>query len=85
MTPLEIIILLHYYWSPEDYTHIITAIPAPKHHLIAMGLLERDFNPGTQTRYKITQRGRAHVKALKNLPLPEQQWVTPEAEEQAQS
>jgi hypothetical protein len=85
MSPLQICIVLHYYYSPEDWRDgewnagqgdIVRG-------LAGMGLLELDprshpiglgYKPGS---YRITERGRIYVEALKAMPLPVQVWQIP--------
>ena len=87
MSPLEIQILMHYsYTLGEDYSghdgpSIPRAILRILENMSKVDLLEDDRRPDSDTIFKITSRGKFHVKALKNLPLPARQWVTPEVTE----
>jgi hypothetical protein len=86
MSPLQIEIVLHYYYSPEDWrdgewndelremirdlaeTMALIEID-PRSHPIGLG-----YRPGT---YRITERGRVYVEALKAMPIPIQTWHVP--------
>jgi hypothetical protein len=80
LTPLHIRILLHYYyaasqWGEESKSDSLQEFQC---ELCRMELLRHTKKDDV---YSITDRGRAHVEALKSLPLPElktvEKWVTP--------
>lgn len=81
MSPLEIEILLHYYCIGGEYRDGDHSAPAVRDALDSFvevdGLLTRITESDLTIRHEITARGRAHVEALKSLPLPIQIWVTP--------
>lgn len=85
MSPLQICIVLHYYYSPEDWQDgdWNDGQRNTVRGLANMGLIELDprshpinlgYRPGT---YRITDRGRFYVEALKATPLPVQVWQMP--------
>ena len=77
MTPLEIGILLHYHYSTEDYRQGDFSAPAVRSTIDEfrdkLNLLGPSAYPG-QT-YQLTDRGKAYVRALCSLPLPDCRWV----------
>ncbi len=77
MTPLHLMILLHYYGSAEEYArrdpeHANSdAVVRFKLDLEGWGLLEAvTTGDATSARWRTTDRGNAHVEKLKALPLP---------------
>jgi hypothetical protein len=79
MTPFEIRILLHYYYSPDDFRGIDPLAPLWQETMNAFvveGLVRERKELGP--RYEITSRGTAYCMALQRVPLPVQQWVLPE-------
>lgn len=85
MTPLDIEILLHYHSRANDFRDGDFTAPAVAETIdsfrFAKDLLQSD-NLGPR-KYKLTERGDAHVLALLNLPLPVAVWVTPKAQKLA--
>ncbi len=83
MTPLQIQMMLHYYAIAEPYAcrqpeHANSeAVHQQRHSLICDELLETD--PGSPSSFRVTERGLAYVKALKDMPLPIKKWVMPDA------
>lgn len=85
MTPHELKILLHYFYSADDFEPFNCASSATKcalHNFLRDELL--DIPPQTggpngeaSPLYKITERGIIHVTALLNMPLPVQMWLSP--------
>lgn len=91
MSPLQICIVLHYYYSPEDWRDGDWSDGARDtvRGIAGMGLIELDprghpiglgYRPGS---YRITERGRIYVEALKGMPLPVQIWQIPPAPQEA--
>ena len=79
MTPFEIEILLHYHVStaPHRVEHDIVPIwPVTREWFFAEGLLEQfaSMNGGS---YRTTERGKAWIDYVCNLPLPEKSWKMP--------
>jgi len=73
MTPLEIQIMLHYYYSPNDYN-----LQPPAVQEAVARFLDKDLlRLGSITLYEITERGMAYVEMLKKVPLPICKWVAP--------
>jgi hypothetical protein len=78
MTPLEIEIALHYYYTPLPYPNmpmrdgIVDAF-------LAAGLLQprEGEYPPDWSKYERTDRLTAYCKALQAVPLPVQKWVAP--------
>ncbi len=73
----QLSILVHMYWSTEPYQpsgdHFFNmTIEYFKEH----GLAEdnKDAAAG-RLKFKLTDRGRAHVETLMCIPLPTQEWV----------
>ena len=83
MSPLEIEILLHYYYCPVDYQGGDISAPAVKNAIERfrdeLNLLEptQSMDVYHDPHYRITERGRVFVEALCNMPLPVKQWVMP--------
>jgi hypothetical protein len=74
MTVVELEVILHYAYCPYDPENQSPAYRNATVTLFRAGLLQ----PGTrQSQYEITDKGRAFVEALKNVPLPVCQWVVP--------
>ena len=87
MSPLQIAIVLHYYYSPEDWRDgewndgqrdTIRGLAAaglieldPRSHPIGLG-----YRPGT---YRLTKCGHVYVDALKAVRIPVQVWQIPAA------
>lgn len=81
-------IMLHYYYSGEDYTvshKHSTAVRDFLVHWVDIGMLSRtgEDNADGQTgpQYKITERGRVWVQALLATPYLVQSWNIPRAEQ----
>lgn len=77
MTPFEIDILLWY--ATRGIDHKVVEIEPPiwpetRDDFIANGLLVRSIS----TAYKITDKGRAYIKYLCEVPIPVCKWVLPE-------
>lgn len=86
MTPFELNILLHYYCRADDWRN-------GDHNKLAKDTIGRfldldlvkhsnfhieRFDDGSlRARYALTDRGKAYVHALMNVPLPEQIWIVP--------
>ena len=73
MTPLSIDILMRCYWSPEpiedlDYPSQQEVI----RDFLADGMIEATGEVG---RFTVTEKGRAHVEQLCNLPYPVAVWM----------
>lgn len=87
MTPLEIDIMLHYYSCANDWRNGDHTAPICKETFgwfLDQDLLKcsnfhvERFEDGTlKARYEVTERGRAYVEALKQVPLPTQIWAVP--------
>lgn len=78
MSPLRITILLHYYFSIDDYSGPSLGSPAyveAIEYFLFHKLLKDNIG---ETNYVITERGRAYVKMLTDMPLPVCKWVAPE-------
>jgi hypothetical protein len=80
-SPCNIEVLLHCYYSPEVHPREDTpAVQTSYRFLECYGLIESQcYMIGTDTtnlsKYKTTERGRAHIQQLCNLPLPSSVWV----------
>ena len=85
MVPVQLEVMLHYYYSPVDHPMVESNPPiwtTTRRWFLEAGLLETypEIKGKPQLNapvYKITERGRAFVKALCDVPLPVQAWVTP--------
>lgn len=81
MTPLQIKMMLHYYTSADPYAkddpwHASSdAVSLQRTMLVRDGLLGNACG----TDWVVTDRGRAYVEALCNMPLPVKKWVMPDA------
>jgi hypothetical protein len=80
-SPCDIEVLLHCYYSPEIHPKKdAPAVQISYSRLRLCGLIELQcFILGVDTtnlnEYRTTERGRAHVQQLCNLPLPSSAWV----------
>lgn len=82
MTPFEIDILLHYATTRGDHMHMFNPPPIWRETMdrfIELGLLERGSGVAGDACYVKTARLEAYAEALQRVPLPVQQWVTPNA------
>jgi len=81
MSPLQIEILLHYHCFPSEHeiVHRNPPIwPETRMWFLAEGLLAERSPPSPYgATYECTERGRAWIEHVCNLPLPEQQWRMP--------
>lgn len=84
-TPLEMQILLHYYYSPEDYKQGDYSAPSVREAINSFrdqhGLIREKLEKDSYGLYEITERGRALVHAALKTPLPVQVWVIPTDDE----
>lgn len=84
MTPLHLLILIHYYISFEEYSkhdlnhaNSITTMNYT-HELVIHGVLaKRDEIHLLGSRYEITDKGRFFINYILNLPFPIQKWEMP--------
>ena len=79
MSPLEIRIMLHYFYSPEDWSgqedeQFVSTI---LNRFVRMGLLEQAADGYECAQYKITEKGTAYVEMLKDVPIPVVAYVDP--------
>lgn len=86
MTPLEIEILLHYYYTGgEDFPR--RNAPAAQEAIarfLNLGLLEVASHP-TGAQYHATKGVEVYVEALMAVPLPVRKWLIPVQPSQLQS
>ena len=78
MTPLALRILIQFYTSPTSYPNSeFPAIRSEIYNLVFRGLLA-----SCGSDYVVTDKGRAHVKQLCELPIPFQRlvWVALDGE-----
>lgn len=79
---MDLEILCHYGYSPEHYNviHLVSVASNGSHELLqGLGLIESKVGDrNIMDSAQITDRGNAHLKFLRNLPLPQQVWVCPE-------
>ena len=76
MTPNDIEILIHCYVSPTEH---------PRYHanhdvfnrLVTEGLIQGNFGNNV---YMTTEKGKAHMSQLCDLPYPKQAWVNDKGE-----
>lgn len=85
MTPINITVLLHYYYATDDYNGGNYEVPSVRmaiDYLHRQGLIETNVNSKNpdDPHYKISERGQVYVKALMDVPLPVQAWVMPKGE-----
>lgn len=67
MTPCQLEVLLHHYYSPEPLLRDSRAYLEAQSMLVGQGLIEPSGEPGC---YQATPRGRVYVEALQAVPLP---------------
>lgn len=78
MTPLQIRILLHHYYTPLAWDEPSPAADEEIGYFAAQGLLaDRQAGKEGYSRYEITPRGTAFVLALMAVPLPVAAWRLP--------
>lgn len=81
MTPLQIVMMLHYYAIAEPYAYRdpchanSEAVRKQRDRLVSFELIEPD--PNSRSGYRATERGVAYVEALERTPLPIKKWVMP--------
>lgn len=78
MSPLEVRILLHYWYSPEDFDDHMEAPAQTEIHarFVALGLLE--YREGQVPRFRgVTDALRPYVEAVLDIPLPVKKWILP--------
>lgn len=80
MTPLQIMMMLHYYsaiaapYARDDLSHAeSTAVVAQRQQLIGLDMLAED--ECAKAGYRVTERGAAYVEALCAVQLPIKKWV----------
>lgn len=66
MTPKEIEITLHYYWSPDQYTEMCQADVDAHQYLLKSGMLVKDGDG----RYEATAKLQFYVNHLCSIKLP---------------
>ncbi len=73
MTPLALEIIIHYYYSPEDYREGDASAPAVKDTICSLfknGLLEA-AESSSSCKYRITDKGKFYVEeGLCKVPFP---------------
>lgn len=78
MTPLKVEILLHYWYSPEDYDPERIGFPAQQEAIgefVAAGLIRENL-PGSSPRYTGNSDAlRVYVEAILAVPVPHQEWI----------
>jgi len=81
-SPCDLEVLFHCYYSPEVHPREdAPAVQSSYKLLECYGLIDKVeiFNADTdiakQNKYTSTERGRAHIRQLCNLPLPSSAWV----------
>jgi len=81
LSPAEIEVLLHCYYSPEKHPRIDTpCVRACLANLELCGLIEKqvyksEIDITNLSTHKTTKRGEAHINQLCNLPLPKLVWA----------
>ena len=80
-SPCDLEVLLHCYYSPEAHPREDTPAVQSSYKLLeCYSLIEPEcFTDGVDTtnlsKYKTTERGRAHIQQLCILPLPCSAWI----------
>jgi hypothetical protein len=80
MTPLSIIILLHYHCYPADYNDGNFTAPAVSQHisrLLSEGMLTYTGDMHPKAIARLTTKGTRYVNMLLSIPYPNQAWVFP--------
>lgn len=76
MNAITLEILLHYYFSGEKYKWLNSKTESMAvTTLLRNDLLQSGSEIGLD--YSITPRGRVHIEALLNAPLPKPSWISP--------
>lgn len=75
MTPLQIDMLLHYHCRAFEYHQVTvnTTRMSQAESLVRQGLLS--FESSRETKFQITGKGKAHIKQLLELRVPEMVFV----------
>ena len=71
MTPYEIRVMLHYYYSPEPYPEDSPILATTLQKFVGADLLHIEDNNAL----RVTDKGRVYCEALIAMPLPRQVWV----------
>ena len=81
MTPLQLMILLHYFACANDFRDGDFSAPAVRDYINDfrdnLGLLTSENRTNNSACYAITERGRVFVEHLLSQPLPVQVWAMP--------
>lgn len=82
MTPVQMEVILHYYYNDSSFVSRRASHSEAKRHLLSVGLLQEPMDANS---YRITDRGRVYVESLIKVPLPTkvERWLTiyPESKE----
>lgn len=73
----ELEVILHHSYDPGPYEPRGPATIEAEGRLLKDGLIEPDPVHDRLNTFRVTERGRVFVNALKNVPLPVQAWVSP--------
>lgn len=76
MNIIELEVILHHTYNPTPIARNGPAQQAEQ-RLLNDGLIERDPHVASPGVFRLTERGRVFINALKNVPLPVQAWVNP--------
>jgi hypothetical protein len=79
MTPNDLEILIHFHVSPSK--HPRADAPAVKDAIKCLQMMDLIAPLEEQGKYETTGRGKAHMKQLQCLPLPELKWVDKDQKE----
>ncbi len=77
MSPLQINILLHYHAHVDDYCgkHFSSAAKEFIEEFLRNGMLRENTKSDQYSRlYELSDRGKAYVRALMEVPLPQCVW-----------
>lgn len=74
---LEVLLRMYYspYAHPDEFDGSLAWAKA-RDWLKAEGLIDRDYTNSNRT-WMTTTRARVYIEALREVPLPEQDWVMP--------
>ena len=82
ITPLCLEILLHYFWSSEDYQQgdfsALAVREAIDHFRDRTKMLEAVPDELRHRTYRLTARGHAYIEHILSIPFPECRWEIPE-------
>lgn len=77
MNIIELEVILHHFYKPYPIEQPTLPERDAEKRLLKDGMIEPDLKVMMDHVYRVTERGRVFINALKNVPLPVQAWVNP--------